>query len=46
MASTGWKWLEIEEMAGNGWKLIEMTMIMLESSTQKIIMFGEYLDPN
>ena len=29
MARTGFKWLEIVEMAGNGLKLLEMAMMML-----------------
>ena len=31
IAITGWKWLEMEGTAGNGWKLIKMTMMMLEN---------------
>ena len=34
MARTGWKWLEIEGTAGNGWKLNKMTMMMLENQME------------
>ena len=31
MARNGWNWLEMEGIAGNDWKLIKMTRIMLEN---------------
>ena len=31
MAKTCWKWLEMEGTAGNDWKLIKVTMIMLDN---------------
>ena len=34
MARTGWKLLEMEGTAGNGWKLIKMIMMMLENQME------------